>query len=72
MMQHDFECADHGSIATITPLTEAAADWISENVEPSAIGFPLYAEPRYSLDIALGMIDAGLTCENSHLVGEFA
>jgi hypothetical protein len=71
-MQHDFACADHVSLASITPLTGAAADWLTENVEPAEIGTPILAEPRFSLDIALGMIGAGLTCENSHLIGEVA
>lgn len=75
-MEHDFECMDHGSIASITPLTDAAADWMRENVDPDggdvAIGVPVMAEPRFSLDIALAMISAGLTCVGSDLVWEMA
>lgn len=71
-MQHDFACHDHISVASITPLTDSAADWLTDNVEPAEIGVPILAEPRFSLDIALGMIEAGLTCENSHLIGEAA
>lgn len=74
-MQHDFECTDLGTIATITPRTEQAHDWMAENVPSYTMKrFPnvlntLSGEPRFMLDIALGMIDDGLTCLNSDRVG---
>lgn len=67
---HDFACADHVTLASITPLTDTAAAWLSENVEPSEVGVPILAEPRFSLDIALGMIGAGMTCEGRDQLGE--
>lgn len=78
-MQHDFECADHGgTVATITPLTEAAHNWMTDNVPSYTLRrFPhvlntLSGEPRYILDIALAMIEDGLACHNSDRVASVA
>lgn len=77
-MPYDFECADLGTVATITPRTEEAHDWMVENVPSYTLKrFPnvlntLTGEPRFMLDIALAMIGAGLTCHNSDKVEAFA
>lgn len=73
-VNHDFECADHGTISTITPLTETAHGWLADNVPSYTMRwFPnvlntLAGEPLYMFDIALAMIDEGLTCRNSDKV----
>lgn len=74
-MGYDFECRDHGgTVASISPLTEAAHDWMAENVPSYTlkrfhnVANTLSGEPRFMLDISLGMIADGLTCENSDKV----
>jgi hypothetical protein len=58
----DVELSFHGSINLIKPITEAAQDWIDENVAEGALFFgrALAVEPRYADDIVEGMIDDGL------------
>lgn len=60
----DFELSDHGSIALIRPLTDAARDWCSDNLPDDAmtLGDAYAVEPRYAMDIAEGFIADGLTC----------
>lgn len=68
--EYDFACTDLGSIASLTALSAEADDWLAYYVDPEAptdgSNFrTIYGEPRYMLDIALGMIGDGLTCEDS-------
>ena len=51
----------HGSICLVEPISDAAKDWIAENVDPNAqwFGNALVVEPRYVDDLVLGMIDNG-------------
>lgn len=52
-----------GSIYQLTPLSEAAKAWISENVQAEGfmwMGSSLCVEHRYIADIVQGMQDAGL------------
>jgi hypothetical protein len=58
----DIQITNHGSIFLFAPLTNAASDWIDENVDPGAqwLGGSLAVEPRYASDLANGMADAGL------------
>lgn len=67
---YDFECADHaGTVATITPRSDAARDWLFANASHESLrmvgGCYVIGEPKPMLDIALGMIADGLTCPGS-------
>lgn len=72
----DFECWDNG-LANIRALSEAADDWLADNVDPDGLAYyerfdspyrTVTGEPRLMLDIAEAMIADGLTCRNSELV----
>lgn len=60
----DVVVENHGSLFTFTLCTEAAREWVEENVEipgymwSNRITFA--CEHRYAHDIASGMGDAGL------------
>lgn len=59
----DFEVNDHGSIVQIVAFSEAAIDWINENVDaPSYMwnGTILNIEHRCADAIIAGLIDDGL------------
>ena len=58
----DFLIADHGSIITIRPVSEAARQWLDDNVaaEPwQWLGGALCVEPRCARDIDAEITDAG-------------
>jgi hypothetical protein len=59
-MEPDFYCVNHGSIFVLTPLTEAAQAWVSENLPEDAPtwGNSIVVEHRY-----IGEIVAGLTAD---------
>lgn len=59
----DFLFADHGSITLLTPLTEAAQDWITCNLPDDALTFGpgVVIEPRYVGAILDGLTGDGLT-----------
>lgn len=64
----DFELVDGGSLVGITPLTDAATDWIDENVASEGwqwMGRTLYVDARYAEPLVNGMIGDGLTCEGA-------
>jgi len=52
----------HGSIYLVRPVSEAATEWISENVQEDAhwFGGSLAVEHRYILDLIDGMQANGL------------
>lgn len=59
----DFEVRGHyGSLVLVVPLTQAARDWVTENVEETAqwFGGALVVEPRYAPTLVKGMRDDGL------------
>jgi hypothetical protein len=58
----DVTIANHGSIFTFTPNTEAAHEWIADNVSDDAPWWAgaLAVEARYADDLAAGMDAAGL------------
>lgn len=62
---HDIAVENHGSLLLVEPLTEAAADWIEQNVQDEAQfwGHKLVVEPRYLHDLLYGIRDAGLLIE---------
>ena len=50
----DFQIADHGSIISIKPVSEAARTWVDENVvsEPwQWLGGALCVDTRYACDL---------------------
>lgn len=63
-MAHDFDIIDEGSVVGIKPLSEAAQDWLDENVQSGSwqwLGGTLWIDHRYADAIITGMIDDGLT-----------
>lgn len=58
----DVTVSNHGSIALVRPLTDAARDWLRDNVQDNAqyLGASLAVEPRYIDDLVAGMESAGL------------
>ena len=62
----DFRVTYHGTITTITPLSDACRDWLEENVaiEPwQRFGPSIAIEPRYVQQLAEAMIEDGLVIE---------
>lgn len=61
--QPDFLFADHGSIILLTPITEAALDWVAAHIPDDAqtFGGGIAIEHRYWPDIIWGINDDGLT-----------
>lgn len=59
----DFYFANHGSITLLTPLTDAAEDWIELNLpdDHMMFGNAVVIEPRYAGPILHGLQDDGLT-----------
>ena len=58
----DFKIADHGSIITIRPVSEAARQWLAENVlsEPwQWLGGALCADHRLARDLVEEIVAAG-------------
>lgn len=64
-MEKDAVVESSGTIYTIRPITDAAKEWINENVASDGMWFgnALCVEHRYSADIVAGMEDAGLVVE---------
>lgn len=59
----DFSFCNHGSICTLTPLTDAGREWVAENIGDDAMswGGGVVIEPRYCADILDGIEAAGLS-----------
>ncbi len=59
----DVSVANHGSICMIQPLTQAAKDWVEENVPLESwqfMGTAFSCEPRYVDNLVEGMRGDGL------------
>jgi len=58
----DISIENHGSIFLFRLNTQAASDWVSENVQRDAqfFGDALVVEPRYARELASGMLADGL------------
>jgi len=58
----DVNIINHGSLIAFHLLTEAATDFVAENVsdESQFFGNALMVEPRYAQDLLYGMQDSGL------------
>src|SRR5207248_667763 len=62
----DFRVTYHGTITTITPLSDACREWVEENVEIEPwqrFGNAIAVEPRYVEQLAEAMIGEGLVME---------
>jgi hypothetical protein len=61
----DFDFQDHGSITTVTALTDRAYDHLTGNVSDEAqwLGGALAVEPRYAPDLAADLCREGFTVE---------
>lgn len=59
----DFVVAHHGTVITLCPMTQAATDWVAENLPEDAqrLGRSVVIEPRYWPPIAEGIAEASLT-----------
>lgn len=59
----DFIAAHHGSLITLTPLTDEGKAWCDDHLEDDAlwVGRAVAIEPRYFEAIADGIAAAGLT-----------
>jgi hypothetical protein len=59
----DFRITYHGTVTTITPLSEACREWVEENVEIEPwqrFGQSIAVEPRYLEQLATAMVEEGL------------
>ena len=62
----DFLVGDHGSIITITPVSEEGKAWIDENVESESwqwLGSSLCVDHGLAGPLLAGISEAGLTAE---------
>ena len=61
-MMADVKIENHGSLVLLRPLTEAASDWLDENISEDAqhFGGAVVVEPRYVEAIVEGMQNDGL------------
>ena len=59
----DFLFANHGSVTVLTPLTEAAQEWVDNNLPDDALTFGrgIVIEPRHAGPILEGVVEDGLT-----------
>src|SRR5438132_9349742 len=71
--QADFRITYHGTITTITPLSDRCREWLEDNVaiEPwQRFGNSIAVEPRYVQQLAEAMIGEGLLMERDDVVEE--
>jgi len=61
----DVLVTNHGSIFTFLPLSDAAEEWVAEQLpdDTPMLGNEYCVEHRYARDIADGMISDGLEVE---------
>lgn len=64
-MATDATVENHGTLCLVRPMTEAARDWLRDNVQEGAqyLGRALAVEPRYIGELVDGMTAAGLDVE---------
>jgi len=66
----DFRVTYHGTVTTITPLTDRCREWVEINVEIEPwqrFGNAIAVEPRYVEQLAEAMIEEGLVMEDDDL-----
>lgn len=61
----DFVVHNHGSIAVVTPTTDAANAWVEEHVAEDRLTWGAHGafavEPRHLVDLLVGAQSAGFT-----------
>lgn len=59
----DFSVENHSSIFLLTPNSEAATEWVDDNIDSEAMrwGNAVVVEHRYIRDIVDGLIEDGFT-----------
>jgi hypothetical protein len=65
--QADFRVTYHGTITSITPLTDACREWLEGNVEIEPwqwFGPSIAVEPRYVEQLAKAMIEEGFVARD--------
>jgi hypothetical protein len=66
----DFRVTYHGTVTTVTPLSDRCREWLEENVEIEPwqrFGNAIAVEPRYVEQLAEAMIEEGLVMEGDDL-----
>ena len=69
----DFRVTYHGTVTTITPLSDACREWLEENVEIETwqrFGTSIAIEPRYVEELAEAMIEEGFVVLGHDLSAE--
>lgn len=64
----DFSVTNQGSVIGITPLTDAASEWIDDNVHSEGwqwMGSTLYVDARFADALVEGMMADGLEMEGA-------
>jgi len=64
----DFRVTYHGTVTTITPLSDACREWLDANVEIEGwqpFGNSIAIEPRYVEHLAEAMIGATILCRST-------
>lgn len=57
----DISVWDEGSIILITPITQAATDWVEKNIEVATMfGNAIVVEHRYAMDLLITAQEDGL------------
>ena len=61
----DARITNEGSLYLLTPISDVAKDWVEERLsdDRSTLGNSIAVEPRYIMDITVGMIESGLEVE---------
>lgn len=62
VLEADVTVVNDGTLFLFTPQTDAAREWLQENVQEDAMWFggALVVEMRYAADLAMGLGSAGL------------
>ena len=71
--QADFRITYHGTITTITPLSDTCREWLEGNVEIETwqrFGTSIAIEPRYVQQLAEAMIEEGFVVLGHDLSAE--
>jgi hypothetical protein len=66
----DFRVTYHGTVTTITPVSDRCREWLEDNleIEPwQRFGNSIAVEPRYVEQLAEAMIEEGLVMERDDL-----
>ena len=62
----DFLSTNHGTVISLRPVTDSAVAWAVENIALDAdLESVIHVEPRYFLDIATALLEAGLSLMDS-------